>query len=464
MTATGRRDCPEAVELTRALTLGADAEPAVRAHVAACERCRAAWTNQQEIIALGRQLPFERPAADRLRLVRGTVLAAARLDRGGSPRRGAAVIAVASFAGAAAITALATGLLLHRDRGGQRSLVAGDSGTVTATATEPAPADGRAARRRSPADIRAGAGTRFTVLSGPPHEKVELQEGALRVSVEPATGGETFRIVTRRGEVEVRGTIFETVASSAGLTAVRVERGRVVVRPGPGQEVILTAGQDWQVAPGTAGAQATAPVIASPVPLAPIASRPGRRHSQPGGRPRLARAPASGAPATGSWGSDDVAPGAPAAPREAGTGRDSAPVSGAGPAADPADRAFGEGLSLFRAGDPAAAARAFERALALGPAAALAEDVWYWRAVALARAGAGGPAREALGTFIGRFPLSARAGEVSVILGRLLQDSGDRAGAESRFRAGLHDRSARVREAARAGLEALRADAGKAPR
>jgi TolA-binding protein len=449
-TAGGLRGCPEPVELARALTLGASADPAVRTHVLACERCRAIWTDQQQIIALGRQLPFEPPTADRLRLVRGTVLAAARLDRGVSPRRGAALIAAAAFAGAAVITLLATGLLVHRDRAQRPSLTEGST-TERGTGGPPG------IRRRSPADIRAGAGARFTVLSGPPHEKVELQEGALRVSVEPATGGETFRIVTRRGEVEVRGTIFETVASSAGLTAVRVERGRVVVRPVPGQEVILTAGQNWQLA-------AAAPAALSPAPgAAPVVSKAARQRQHPGAGARagVARtAQISGAPAT-SWRRDDFVPGGPARSGRDEAGRAVPAAAGSERAVDPADLAFGEGLSRFRAGDPAAAARAFERALALGPAPALAEDVWYWRGVALARSGASGAARDVLAVFLGRFPLSARAGEVSVILGRLLHEAGDRAAAESHFRAGLHDRSARVREAARAGLDALGSQAGQ---
>jgi hypothetical protein len=62
-------------------------------------------------------------------------------------------------------------------------------------------------------------------------------------------------------------------------------------------------------------------------------------------------------------------------------------------------------------------------------------------------------ARGALESFLLRFPASPRAGEASVMLGRLLLDGGDRAGARTRFRAALTDPSPRVKRAAAEALQ-----------
>ena len=293
---------------------------------------------------------------------------------------------------------------------------------------------------RPPATLRASTGARYAVESGPPHERVRLHEGRLTAEVTPARAGESFRIVTARGEVEVRGTIFETVATAAGLQAVRVERGRVVVRPDAGTEITLMAGQRWQRASERAAA-APAPVVRR----APVAQRPNAQGSHwqaAGDVPR----PATGDGAPMEW------------PELDGKRSPSANAGGTGGA----EAAFGSGLQQLRAGHNAAAAAAFNRTVALAPAGPLAEDAWYWRAVALARAGAG-PGREALAQFLDRYPFSARRGEAAVMLGWLLLDGGDRASAERQFRIGLGDRSARVRGSAQAGLARLVAR-GPSPR
>ena len=95
------------------------------------------------------------------------------------------------------------------------------------------------------------------------------------------------------------------------------------------------------------------------------------------------------------------------------------------------------------------------RALELAPGGALAEDARYWRAVALGRAGAAGEARAAMEEFLSSHPRSPRTGEVSVMLGWLLVDAGDRARAEALFRAAAADVRLQVRKSAQAGLQAV---------
>jgi hypothetical protein len=305
--------------------------------------------------------------------------------------------------------------------------------SMPVTATPAAPA------LRPPATLQASPGTRFTRESPPPHERVRLHEGRLLAEVTPARAGESFRIVTARGEVEVRGTVFETVATTAGLQAVRVERGRVAVRPGDGTEILLEVGQHWQ----------RRRVVAARLPPATptaIAKAPDERAR--GDRdPHWRRAGDVPRPATGDG------------PPISWPALDGRKPAAAGPA-DTAEAAFGNGLELLRAGRNAAAADAFDRAAAFEPAGPLAEDAWYWRAVALAREGASA-GRGALAQFLQHYPLSARRGEAAVMLGWLLLDRGDRAGAERQFRVGIGDRSARVRGSAQAGLARL---GGTSPR
>jgi hypothetical protein len=443
--------CPDPLDITRAVSQarhGAVGEP-LRAHLDACPACRQQWQSESEMARLARQLarevPAELPAADRRRLLASTVAAArasgirsvgdARPPTRGLAARWGAWVALGAAAG---IT-----LLL-----GVRALWA--------------PAAPVVALVRPPAVIDARPGTRYTVLAGPPHERVRLEVGSLRISVEPATRGETFQVVTARGEVEVRGTVFETVASAAGLVAVRVERGKVVVRPDRGQELAVPAGGEWRRPPEAP------PPITTPPALA-VRRSPGRplsassAHAAAGAPTSTTRSSPPPPPSPSrslSWGPDRAAPsGAGVLRRSRGDGSTAAAAEDDTPDQLAAE-AFGDGMALLRAGSLAQAARAFERVASLSPASPMVEDARYWRAVALARGGNKAAAEVALDGFLTDYPLSPRAGEVSVMLGWLLLD-GRPAAAEPRFRAGLGDRSPRVQQSARDGLAALRSAPGR---
>jgi TolA-binding protein len=344
------------------------------------------------------------------------------------------------LAGAGGAVAAALLLLLFRSPTPQQA-------TLTAASTA-APAAGQVAPKlRPPATLRASPGTRFTRESGPPHERVHLHEGRLIAEVTPARAGESFRIVTARVEVEVRGTVFVTVASAAGLQAVRVQRGGVAVRPADGTAIRLGAGQLGQRPGGRAAAVSPPPAPSQRAAASPAGARDVTashwRKAEDVPRPSTG----DGSPIT--WPEIDRTR-ARANPRPGAL------------AASTAESAFGSGLDLLRAGRHAAAADAFDQAAALAPGGPLAEDAWYWRAVALGRwrSAAG---RAALAQFLDRYPFSARRGAAAVMLGWLLFAAGDVDRAGHQFRVGLADRSARVRASAQAGMARL-SEHGAMPR
>jgi TolA-binding protein len=121
-----------------------------------------------------------------------------------------------------------------------------------------------------------------------------------------------------------------------------------------------------------------------------------------------------------------------------------------------AESAFAAGWQMLRDGNYGTAADAFGRTVALAPQGDLAEDARYWRAIAQARAGRAADARISMATFLDAHPRSARAGEISAMLGWLLYEAGDKDAAKRRFEAAADDPDARVRKSARAGLDALR--------
>ena len=84
---------------------------------------------------------------------------------------------------------------------------------------------------------------------------------------------------------------------------------------------------------------------------------------------------------------------------------------------------------------------------------AVKEDSAFWYGVTLARRGKSKAAIVALQSFITKYPRSRRRGEASTVLGRLLLEKGDKAGAAERYRDAATDASPEVRAAAKAGLD-----------
>jgi TolA-binding protein len=270
-------------------------------------------------------------------------------------------------------------------------------------------------------------------------EVVRLTEGRVHVSVHKLEPRERFRVVVGDGEVEVRGTAFEVVVHQDHLEAVHVEHGVVEVRHGGSSAAVLEAGEDWHPAPPAAPAPAAiAPApepeseAVAPPPAPPVAALP---------RPApLRHAPAPiGAPAPVP---PALAPVAPVAP----------------PAAPPTpqEQTFAEGWSALTANRPGDAAPLLHQAWAQQPNAPLAEDARFWEGVALERSGQQAEAARVMRDFIDAFPHSARAGEMSAMLGWLLLREQRVTEACERFAAAAGDSNERARESATAGLAACR--------
>lgn len=407
MTAT---PCPSAAELAAAFSTGPS--EIVQRHLAECPPCTRDWAATSRVVSAFRTLTFEDATATRIEEQRTALLASAGLIRPTASRRW---VAWASGLAAAAVLVV---FVIARPRTSEQP---------------PAPFHGA---------LTPHAATAFSRVSSRPDEIVTLTAGTLSVEVSPLASGERFRVITTDAEVEVRGTAFEVSADHGHLVSVRVQHGRVEVRPRLGTPVVLGAGGAWQVPSVTATIPIPAPVSASstnaiviPAPRPPrqAANQPSdQAASRPVNRPQITVTP-------GEPRSTDV----------------SHPL-------DPGEVVYQEAWSALRAGDHLGAAMAFERAATLGPRSAHVADAWYWRAVALARAGKAVEARAAFAAFLEHHGSSPRAPQASTMLGWLLFEAGELDAAAARFSAAAEDSAPTIRDSARSGLEAVRRRRGEA--
>jgi hypothetical protein len=248
-------------------------------------------------------------------------------------------------------------------------------------------------------------GAVFTSSSHVPDEIVTLHDGTIHLDVDPLHSGERFRVIVGTSEIEVRGTAFEVTADHDRLVDVHVLHGRVEVRPLGRQVVVLGAGGDW-----------------TETPLAVVEPTP-----PPPPRPRVRAVSV--------------------------------------PAAPTADQlAYNDAWTALRGSQFAAAAAGFAKALLAAPDGALADDARFWRAVALARGHAAGPAIAAFRELVDEHPGSTHAGEASAMLGWLLVDAKRLDEARERFGAATNDPSPKVRASAQAGIEALDSPAPPSPK
>ena len=400
--------CPRPMELTRAQVSGSD-DAELRAHLAECARCAADWAAHARVTALAADLPVAAPLPEHSAQVRSALLMAARAGAARQVRPVRRIVLSAAVLCAAGLAA-AVGLRWFDSRAG--------------TGSPPGPEQQAAVAPIYRGTVNAHEGARFIRVGGVPDEIVRLTDGTITVEVDKLQPGERFRVITNDGEVEVRGTAFDVAADADRLRAVHVLHGRVEVRPERAPMVALAAGQRWQAEQVASVEPAPEPARA-PEPVTAPAPTPRPR------KPAVAAAPRRPA-------HDDVDAGARPADKR------------------PIERFFEEGWAALAANDPARAAEAFARAARSAPDDPLAEDAWFWRGSALARAGRSNLAIPALASFIDDYPRSPRAGEASAMLGWLLLDADDVDGAEARFRAAARDRVDAVRTSAAKGLEAVK--------
>jgi TolA-binding protein len=405
--------CLDQLRLSKALSLGPN--PVEARHLEECERCRGEWQVLERTRGLLKDLPTAELSPDRGRLLRDAILvkSSALAER----RRPARVWLLASTGLAACLALLVVAKGWFADFPAPRpvAIIAVERGTI-------AP--------QGPAV--------FTRASAQPDELVRVSEGTLHLKVRHLNPGERFRVVTSDAEVEVRGTAFQVRAHENRLLSVRVSEGLVEVRPTGKPIMLLGPGNEWH-------AQETPP--AQPPAVVSVET------------PR----PATSAPARIAY----AAPKSAATPRardiaepEARPESNGTPPLSEKPAPSPAptdavERQFQLGWSALRAHNHKEAARAFAVAASQAGEQPLAEDASFWHAVALERAAHDEAARTALAIFIARYPRSPRVGEASALLGWLLLENGDKAGASARFRAAMTDPVERVRSSASAGLQAV---------
>jgi hypothetical protein len=389
-----RRRCPPGWKLTRA----ASSEPRdreIETHVATCARCAAEFAALREIAAEARSLPVPpRMNSESRAAISARLLAAAPEPR---QREVRPAHRTAIFSTLAAAVALAIVGVAVRNR--QRL-------------PEPQPGPVRTAAFTSRASIRAIGNARFFRAQPPPDEIVRLDDGRIELDVNPLAPGERFRVVTESGEIEVRGTRFEVLASHGVLRSVSVSRGRVEVRSGGGLAA-LDPGDRWEEAPA---ADAPAAVVA---PAAPAAVR--------------SPVAAVAHPPLGRRG-----PGPSASSR----GQESANESAL----------FDRAWSLLRAGNAAEAAASFAELERRARGHAIEEDALYWRAVSVARTKDSAAAGLLFREFLRRFSGSSRRGEASLALGWILLDAGNVNGARQAFEQAVSDPAGSVRDSATEGL------------
>jgi TolA-binding protein len=463
--------CPTPIELSRALAIGIDAR--LQAHLDSCARCTTELESHANVVDDVRVLPVVDPDPDHARLVRASLMAAAAgpITRA-RPRLW--------LFGAGAATALAAAAIL----------------VVVLRTPKP---DYRGT-------IHAQAGAQYIRLGGAPDEIVRLTQGTITVEVSPLQTGERFRVITADGEVEVRGTAFDVSAEGDRLTAVRVLHGKVEVRASGAAAKLLAPGERWEIKLALAdkastddGADAVragviqsdhsdtpdnhdadkprADIAGAAAPRVPGADVPGTGviqsdhsdtadsrviqsdHSDTAdnrgaAKPRVDKSVAA-APRADQSRSDKPRTDAPAITA------DQTPVRPAPPGAPKRaiEILFEQGWAALAAGKPSDAASAFERAATSAPNDPLAEDAWFWRASALARAKSSGAA-SALAQFLTRYPRSNRAGEASAMLGWIVIAS-DVDRAEQLFTAAAKDRVPAVRASAEKGLAAVAKQRGR---
>lgn len=459
--------CPSFTALSEAFSAGPSAE--LRLHLEGCTACRAVLDDLARLKSAGQELPWRAPdpATESERaaaLVERAMVARRAHDLGAARRR--MVFVAASMA-----ASLAAGYVLAR-QGTPAPAPVAPTLAFAPSPSEPAAAAARTTEAR--AVVRGASGAQFHHARGHQgDERVELNDGRLTLEVAPIQAGERFRIVTDDGEVEMESGTVEVLADHGVLRSVVVLSGRAEVRPKDGAARAVTAGQRWgaeaSVAPAPSVAPSAAPSVAVVSASPSVVPSPSVAPTSPSVAPSSASVvPAGPRPS--------VAAASPAAPRTVVAAAPSpspelapppvtwvvspspSPTAAesptpAIPAPTTVERSFKEAFDALRDGDFGVAAARF--ADVEDKSDPLAEDASYWRAVALGRAGRTADARRAMERNLERWPSSARAPEVSAMLGWILLRQGERDSARAWLEKAQARGNAAVKESAAKGLAEL---------
>jgi TolA-binding protein len=398
---------------------------------------------------LGKQLPWDRPDAERREAVRSALLVAATQGDRTSGQRW--VLVGGGFAaGALAAAAIA----------------------IVFSGTQPAAAP-RQAHARVDAPATAQLEHTVTATRGGTHEIVRVRAGTVRVAVPAMSSGDRVRTKTADAEVEGNGA-YEVVVQADALARVTVTAGTARITTdidGAQQTVFLSEGQTWRAtiytaaldlpAPEAAKTE-SAPAVAEPAPVVePAASTAPSPIQEP---------PVAPAPRAPTARTSTAAPETPAVATTAQPGRENAAssdeprlpaVTALTPEPKPApppsatERRFQAGYALLREGKHQQAAVELGAAADAGGDDPLAADARYFQAIALVRSGQKAEAERVLLAFLDHAKQSLRRGRAAMLLGRLVADRGDTASAVSWFKSALGDPDPSIAAAAQQSIDAL---------
>ncbi len=173
-----------------------------------------------------------------------------------------------------------------------------------------------------PVDMHGEGAARFTATTDGNVERVELEDGRLRIAVrDPA---HRVHVAVPDGEIEDLGTVFHVTVANGYTEQVDVEEGRVLLRLRGQPEQTLVAGQRWVRTPPDLAARAPArleaPAPEPPAPPSPTAEPAPRVLLRPARstQPKASVEPTHGASVSSPAPSPEVlAPVLPAPPPDA---------------------------------------------------------------------------------------------------------------------------------------------------
>jgi hypothetical protein len=487
----------------------------LQAHLDTCAHCTAELESHRNVADDTRILPAIEPTADHARVLRAAILTAARTSPSTPPRRFwmFGVAAATALAAAAAIFLLVRNPQqpsyrgsIHAHDGAQYVRVAAapdeivrlTEGTLTVEVSPLGPeerfrviaGDGEVEVRGTMFDVTASADKLVAVRVM--HGKVEVRASgaAAKVLVEGERWDMKLAAIESppKGSGDVAAPATGDVVAPATGDVVAPAMGDVAVPAmgdvGAGRDATARVARD---STGEAGRDATARVARdstgeagrdATARVAHDATGEAGRDVTPGaGRDATARVArdATGDTSRGATpgaGRDATRQGAHDATTSNGAtksaGRNSTRDNPAAPAITldttrrpatsgaskrPIEVLFDRGWAALAAGKPREAATAFEHAASSAPSDPLAEDAWFWRATALARAKSS-DAAAAIEQFLDRYPRSNRAGEASAMLGWIVIAT-DLDRAEKLFTAAAKDRVPAVRASGEKGLAAV---------
>lgn len=405
---------------------------------------------------LGKELPFDRPDAERRDAVRASLLAAATRREEAKPQRWRVIAAF----GLGAVAAAAVAMIYVKQHA-----------PVTAAA---------ASLEHAYIESSAGAELEHTVAATPTgmSEVVRVHAGKLRVSLAPVGAGDRVAIETGNARVEGAGAVDVQVTDDR-LAAVTVSTGAAKIVVGDSKAVFLAAGETWRAEIVRADVDLPKPITNKDSPTAAIVAPATSTATKPtvvatATLPPIT-APATRVPAIATPPHPSIATTAPRTvtnpPRETPPSIATTAPPVAKPDAPPPEPAvtalaapktelpveteqhFQRGWKLLRANKPVEAAVELGRAAdGDGP---IAVDARYFQGEALVKAGRKTEAEKALLGFLDHAPTSARRGRAAVMLARLIAERGDSATARNWYQAALKDSDANVVAAANAGLAQL---------